>query len=219
MSAPDQARARLRAKNGARVADRGQWATPGDRGGRVRRLRGALVGLAILGALGPGASQVARGGEIWRGTDEQGNVIFSDQPIPGGKRIVVPPVQTFEALPVPRGSRASPPSPAPGQTAPPYRVLEIASPADGEPVRANNGRVEVRVRLEPELAPGHEILVLLDGVPAGAPARSPLVALENVSRGTHTLTVMVRDGDGRELVRSPPVTFHLLRVHAGGQAG
>jgi len=41
--------------------------------------------------------------------------------------------------------------------------------------------------------------------------------LENVDRGTHTLTTEIIDEQGRVLIRSPSTSFHMLRVAVGNR--
>lgn len=51
--------------------------------------------------------------------------------------------------------------------------------------------------------------LLVDGAPYGAPGRATQVTLTDVDRGEHQLQAVVVDGDGAELLRSPPSVFFL----------
>jgi hypothetical protein len=140
-----------------------------------------------------------------------GTVSFSDEPVPGAKRVEIPPPSTIElpAPPPPQASAAEP------QQTPSYSRLAFLSPSDDEPVRANDGVVEVRLALEPALREdaGHRLRVTLDNevVRESAPLS---FELENVDRGTHSLTATVVDADGNPVMPGQGVTFHVLRVSA-----
>lgn len=153
--------------------------------------------------------------DIWKGVDKDGNVLYSDEPIPGGTRIHREPVQTI-APPRPRAP-ATPPRQAPGVS---YEVVEVLLPDQDATVRDNQGRVEVNVALTPNLRVelGHRVLVLLDGSPRGEPATTTRLEISDVERGTHTLEVRVLAADGSLLARSDPVTFHMHRTALGGTA-
>ena len=96
-----------------------------------------------------------------------------------------------------------------------YERLTIANIQNGEAVRANTGNVTVKLALNPELwaEAGHRFVVLLEGQERQR-SQASTVELVNLDRGQHTLQGMVIDADGRELIRSEPVTFYIKRVSA-----
>ena len=131
--------------------------------------------------------------------------------MPGAEKVDLK-VQTYTpAQPPP--ARSPQPSQAPAQEAPDYRSLEIWKPAQDEAIVNTAGSVSVRLRLEPGLADNHSIFLFLDGQRVD---NQPLDALDfqlnEVPRGTHALTAMVTDADGKTLIQAPPVVFHVVQT-------
>lgn len=193
------------------------WEMHGSR----NRFTGALTyALALFLASGPG--QAAAAGKAYRWIDPTtGAVVFSDTlppadwPVRDLERIELPEPRTVPAFRPPRGlpdAGADTRRAAPEPPQAPYGRVWILWPSDDEAVRANAGNVTVRIGLEPQrLRPGDAVVLYLDGVPVVRASRLD-IELENVDRGTHTLQAAVVDPAGETLVRSEPVSFHLLRA-------
>ena len=92
-----------------------------------------------------------------------------------------------------------------------YTGADILSPAADEGVRANAGEIWVQTRITPALRKGHQVRLLLDGLPYGQAQKSPRFHLVGLDRGTHALQVQVVDAAGRVVFAGVPGTFHLLR--------
>jgi hypothetical protein len=156
----------------------------------------------------------AASAEVYRIVDEDGNVTFTDQPRPGAERLRVAPVPTYRApkLPSPTGAEDTPVETVK------YQSVRIAQPEDDLAIRDNAGNVTVSVTTDPALvtAQGHRIQLYLDGEKQGKPTTSTMFTFSNLDRGTHTLVAAVVDDKGKELARSQPSTFHLLRAAVGG---
>ncbi len=150
---------------------------------------------------------------IYKWVDPQGNIIYSDKPRPGAEEVKIPEAQTYPAPP-------PPPAPSPALSPQPqvftdYQKVEITSPANYEAVRENAGNVSVTVSLTPDLqlGLGHKLVLLVDGPQSfQAESTSPQFQFTNLDRGTYTLRAVVVDSKGKEIARSEPSTFHLLRV-------
>ena len=97
-----------------------------------------------------------------------------------------------------------------------YESIRILSPQDDEGIRSNNGDFTAKGELLPPLRPDleHHIQWLLDGkeVPD---ANGLTLNLKNVDRGTHQLQLRVIDFDGKVVIESPTLSFHILRVRLG----
>lgn len=157
-------------------------------------------------------------GEIYKYTDANGNTVYSEH-APAGKpaqEMKLPPLNSVQ---MPKSKPSSALEPPATVTAPPqnsvanYATLELSGiPSDGA-IRANNGTFDVGVNLQPRLAPGHLLQLILDGVAYGTPSNVPRLQLINVDRGQHSLAVQVLTG--AEVVQtSPPTTIYVLRVSA-----
>ena len=162
--------------------------------------------LLLLAALVPAVPATA---VVYRWVDEEGNVVYSDQPHPGAERIEELEVQTLPAPPPPPPLERTPqPQPAPG-----YEAVRIERPRPDETIIDTQGNFTVAGSLQPPLqaAAGHRVRLLLDGKPVGEPGTSLSFSLTNIDRGTHTVQLEVVDRDGKRVAASEPVTFHLRR--------
>ena len=156
---------------------------------------------------------------LYRYVDEQGNVVYTDRPVPGAEpvspgAITVIPTTPKTQVEIELAPPQSPPVSAKEDTGSVDYQLRIVRPRPDQGVRANDGRVPVEVRVEPKPKAASSLVyqAYLDGQPYGDPSRTLQWILEGVPRGTHTLTVAMLDEKGRELARSPAITFHVLRV-------
>lgn len=82
----------------------------------------------------------------------------------------------------------------------------IVSPAVDEMVHSNVGSVRVVVEDVPR---GLRLQPVLDGAVTGEPVADPVFHLSGVERGTHELVITLVDARGRQVGRTPPVTFHV----------
>jgi hypothetical protein len=89
-----------------------------------------------------------------------------------------------------------------------YDRLEIWSPDNGASFFGADAVVSVRIRSEPEIGPTHRLLTYLDGklLPGDNATEH---SLTNVERGVHSVTSVIVNRDGKELIRSQPVVFHI----------
>ncbi|MCY1277562.1 hypothetical protein D9M68_362450 [compost metagenome] len=128
---------------------------------------------------------------IYKYTDANGNTVFTSHPPEGvnATEMEAPPAPVVGTrLPAGMPSTAEPASEAH------YRVLALTNLPSEEALRANNGTFSVEVALQPRLAPGHRLQMLLDGRPYGSPSNETLFTLTNIDRGDHTLAVQVLSG-------------------------
>ncbi len=149
---------------------------------------------------------------MYKWVDDEGNIQYSDKPQHKDAQPFTPPgLTTTPAVKVPpKPVKKTTPEPAP--TA--YSDLKIVSPQQDATIRSNPGNVTVEFQLVPALNTelGHSVSVLLDGTPARDNITTNRVQLTNVDRGTHNITILVKDNKGRTLRSSDSVTIHLHRV-------
>ncbi len=148
--------------------------------------------------------------EIYRWRDAQGNIIYSDEPVPGAERVDTA-AGAGPARSAPMVVRHGPQTPA--QPGGPYRSFELLVPADKAVIVDPEGAVPVEVRLEPflDIAAGHRFRITVDGgdqVHYTTIARYKLVGL---GTGTHRLVVEVVDADDRVLAGPVEVDFFSRR--------
>ena len=148
--------------------------------------------------------------DVYKSVNENGEIIYSDQPSPNSQRMKLPELPTYKAPPVPGFS-------SPQNTAPavvnPYKSVKILEPENNATIRDNQGIVRVQVALDPPLMTkdGHKIQFYLNGEPHGMPVGTTSISFSNLDRGTYTLSTSVVNTDGVALMSSAPVEFHLHR--------
>ncbi len=152
-------------------------------------------------------------GDIYKSIGPEGQVIYSDQAVPGAEEIRLDPVQTYSP---PRLPRTLDPD---TQTAPSlepdhYEGFSVQQPGDHETIWDNQGNVSVVLSLQRDLRPGDEFQVLLDDHHVIARGHTPIFHLQNIDRGTHRLQGVIMDAFGGEVARTPTITFHLRRTIA-----
>jgi hypothetical protein len=145
--------------------------------------------------------------EVWIWTDANGVTNISDRPVAGARRTEI---ATFSS-PAPEAAPAPPPTGAREQTAPAveYRLLEIWEPEQDASFFGADVAVNVRMRVEPDLAPGHRIFLFLDGQRVEGATDALEHTLTGVPRGAHSLTAVIWDAGSTELFRSQPRVFHV----------
>lgn len=171
----------------------------------ARPLTVLLACLALVTSL-PGQ---ATGSDIYKRVTPDGTVVYSDQPDPGATKVEPPPSQVIDPF-VSREQPTSPsPPPAKGE-APYYTRLAITSPAEDEALWDETS-VEVAVSMEPAVDrdDGHSLVLLLDGQPVAQASQGNRFQLDDVARGSHSLQARIEDADGKVLIQTDPVTFHV----------
>jgi len=148
--------------------------------------------------------------EVYRSVDEDGNVIYSDQPSPGAEKIKLDKIQTVDAPAVKPSATGE--GSGKGNEDNAYTGVAIQRPGSGDAIRTNDGNIVVSVSVSPQLKVrnGHKVVVYLDGNEASR-GTSMQFDLENLDRGTHSLAAAVVDGKGSEMIRSAPISFTVQR--------
>jgi hypothetical protein len=147
--------------------------------------------------------------QVWTWTDETGQVHYSDRPVPGAREIELSHAQS---IPMPRAEPAVTASGQAATDASQRYTLRIASPEEEETLWNTGGTLTVEVQLAPQLQPGHQVDVVLNGERRNLARRTTRFTLEEVWRGEHTLQAVIVDQADRELQRSPAVTFFVQQT-------
>jgi hypothetical protein len=168
-------------------------------------MRTPTLTLLLTAALALPAAVLAA--NVYKWVDEKGVTHYSDQPHPKAKEVQVDSAQTYSTESSPQAS--SPSSTAAATSAPPYGICEIYRPEADETFQ-NTSTVTAKVRLEPELRPGDRVAIAVDGKRlTGQPDRALEFVITEVSRGTHSLLVVVEDRQGKAVCTAPAVQFHV----------
>ena len=148
--------------------------------------------------------------DVYKWTNESGEVVYSDTYRHGAERIRVSGSKSSpSSVPdTPEGS----PSPEPDVEDVTYRSFEVVLPENDQTIRSNEGTVGVSLALSPALAANHSIHVFVDGNRIEGEMKSTQFSLNNLNRGTHSLEVKVVDDTGNALASAPAVNFHLRKA-------
>jgi hypothetical protein len=162
--------------------------------------------LLLVLALAAGLSGAASASDVWKWVDERGITHYSDQPVPGAIKIEVRAgnIAQGPAEDAPPSASGSPPAAAVTN----YRNFEIWRPENDQVFSNTGGQVNVEIRIEPAVGPGHTVNLYLDGKLVTGSARNALsYSLTGVTRGTHNVTATVTDQRGKQLQETKSVVF------------
>jgi len=162
--------------------------------------------------------------QIYRVTDADGNVVFTDVPPRADEKsdpVELSSGSTFEIEDaLPSGSSDSPAASWSSDStddentddiqAIGYEMLQVVSPANDSSVRENAGNVAVSVAVNPELRPGNRVQLEMDGKVIRTTTTTQ-INLTEVDRGSHVLRAHIIDDSGDRLISSEPSVFHLSR--------
>ena len=166
-------------------------------------------GLAALLSAAVSAEPAAR---VYKTTDENGNVVFTDDPRGReAEAVELRETMTFSTEPTEAAPQSGPP-PRPqdlrAQETPPAPVIALASPAPEETIRSNDGSLLVVARIDGELRVGDALEVLIDGA-ALARNSTGRFALSGIDRGAHRVQVRLVNADGETERCTAEQTFYL----------
>ncbi|SRR6056297_884961 len=179
-----------------------------SRGSNRRRVSpGIALVLAVLLYPLAGSAETS----IYRTTDAEGNVIFTDAPPAGAdarsERLELQRTNTTPPPPeVDRVIQAEEPKEAPTAW-----EVGITSPANETTIPMGPGNFSVSASVRPALGANQRLQLMVDGAAQGEPNQSGSWQLTNVFRGEHTLKVNVLDDAGKTLATSEPVTVYVMR--------
>jgi hypothetical protein len=146
---------------------------------------------------------------VYKWTDADGVVHFSDQPVPGAERIVTAGGTTRGIL-----SQSAPKAPVekPKTKGSPldYTQFTITSPGEQETF-TGNPTVMVSLALEPSLKANQTITWTLNGVQVNQPPDAVKFTLSDLARGSYTLTATLTDQPSGESKSADPLTFFVVR--------
>lgn len=160
-----------------------------------------IISVLLLVLLNPAIAET-----VYKTVDENGNVIFTDKPSEEAEKVKIQDLEN--TIDNPNPAKYKPSAPKSDAVSFSYESLTVTSPENGAGIRSNNGSVSISLSIEPNIRPGHKVIIMMDGKQVGT---GFAVSLQNVDRGTHTITAKVVDGEGKSLI-STSSSFSLLRA-------
>ncbi|MEZ5570746.1 MAG: DUF4124 domain-containing protein [Halioglobus sp.] len=152
---------------------------------------------------------------IYRSTDAQGNVVFTDTPPPGGTttdRVEVQRINTVQPPPqITQPSTTNETDTTTAEEKQPAYTVTIVAPENETSFPMGPGNFSVMVSVSPALRKYEGLQLFMDGTPWGTPQLDTMWDLTNVFRGRHDITVGVVDKSGETLAISPPVRVFVHR--------
>ena len=157
------------------------------------------------------APLLLRAAVVYKWTDADGVVHFSDQPVPGAEKIVTDGGSSRGIM------NTAAPSALPAETPKAATRLEstrisIASPTPDQTFSGSEV-MYASAEVDPELQPGGPISISwsLNGSPAAEGEGSTHFALPDLPRGVYTLSATLTDTASGATKSADPVTFNVLR--------
>lgn len=146
---------------------------------------------------------------LYKGLDEEGNVVYSDTPFDNAKEINPPPLTVTKPIKVkPKETVKDPAEEAnPGTS---YTKFNIVSPTNNQTIR-NVPNLTVNLRLKPDLdvIKGDNIWLFFDGKPLVKNSRSLSIPIGRADRGAHTVRAQLRSKTGKIIKSSNTITIHV----------
>lgn len=173
----------------------------------LRMRKGILLG-ALTGLLISLQSLAVIAADIYKSVDEQGRVIYTDKPSGDqpAQKVDLPPVNTLPPEP-----RTHQPAPTINRAARQqlYEV-KIVSPKNNATLTAEQRDLGIAVTLDRPLEPNHWLLFFMNGELLEE-TQSNSVFIEEITRGSHTITVEVIDNKGASLGTSEQIVVNVIR--------
>jgi len=151
--------------------------------------------------------------QIYKWTDSQGVVHFSDTPHTGAEKIDALQAQSY-STPAPSAQPAAQKHVIKKKQES-YIKVAITQPTDQATIRNNQGYVVVTADVEPKLFPGNKAQIVFDDKPQGIPQSNLTFQLNGIYRGSHTIAVQILGANGKVLKTSPSITIFMHRPRVG----
>lgn len=144
---------------------------------------------------------------MYKWTDADGVVHYSDQPAPGAEKVLVSPesLNRASSTAVP----AAKPAAAQKKQKPGLKYLSFSIAAPTAEQTFFDSPVTVILILDPPLDQSHTLTWYLNGEPLADQQNSTQFQLENLARGVYTLSAAIVDSNTNEQANSPSVTFYM----------
>ena len=168
------------------------------------------VSWVLTGAICLAPAHTALAQPVYKVTDTDGNVTFTDTPPLSSDSIV-----EEHSVQAPNSAKPTATTRTPTASveveAPTLYDTRIVTPAENATIPMGPGNFAVQAALSPRLASSETLQLLLDGEPVGAPQRSANWQLTNVYRGEHRLQVVRLDESGAPVDTSAATTVFVMR--------
>ncbi len=149
--------------------------------------------------------------QVYKWTDSQGVVHFSDTPHVGAETINNIQTQNYSTPP----QSTIPKIEEQPKKEKIYKNITILQPQDQATIRNNQGYLVVSVEVLPKLFPSDKVQIVFDGKAQGTPQDRLMFQLNGIYRGMHTIAVQIIDSKNEVVKTSSPVTIYMQRPRVG----
>ncbi len=148
---------------------------------------------------------------VYKWTDADGVIHFSDQAVPGAEKILTSSGSSARSGATPAASNTTASTAQPKPPGLNFIQFSIVSPANQDTITGNQP-INVNLALEPPLKSNQSLTWTLDGGALSNQANATSFTLEDVPRGAHTIMATIEDQAG-ESKSTEPVTFYVMRTN------
>ncbi|MHA7841281.1 MAG: DUF4124 domain-containing protein [Gammaproteobacteria bacterium] len=149
-------------------------------------------------------------GDIYKYTNQQGVVVFSDEATPNAEPVELAPLQSYSTSSMSKSRHNTQDSLK--KTVIRYTHFKFLAPKAKETIWSNAGVINIDVALEPELEFNHRIIILLDGKPVIDAKEGTSFRLTGVERGSHVLLGQVKNAAGKIMIKTKPQALFLQKT-------
>lgn len=176
-----------------------------------------LVIVSTLLSILPISSDAGNEAVMYKKIDKNGNIIFTDKPLPGSKEVKVDTEKNVVETPKVKSTYQPRKNKQENQGAL-YSVLSIDSPKQGDTIINADGNVTMIVGITPKLQPTHQLQLKLNGSVYGAPQDTPYFNIKGLNPGNHSASVVLLEKNTqKELQSTPKVEFKLVQPSSRSQ--
>jgi len=146
---------------------------------------------------------------LYKGLDDEGKVVYSDQPFENSKKLTPPPLTVMDAPKIPvKVEGASTEEETEAVTK--YSKFSIVAPTNNQTIW-NEPDLFVKLKITPGLSAkeGHNFWLLLDGKPLVKNTQSLSIPIGRAERGSHKVQAQIRSKAGKILKSSKAITIHI----------
>lgn len=148
--------------------------------------------------------------EVYKTTDKDGNVVYTDQPPADGsapielRELSVVPAPEYET-PAMRTTGVEEGEADLGALRRGYRDFKLVSPVSEQTIVGTGNVVSVEWTTRFELQPGMAVIVQVDGQPM-PPSTASVISTQPLDRGEHQVSAELVDAQQRSIAKAGPVT-------------
>jgi hypothetical protein len=148
---------------------------------------------------------------VYKGTDANGNTVYSDQPIEHGEKIEITVPPAYKLPPVSQDNNETPSK----DKIIDYKV-SITEPSDQQTFTNDITSIEVKLAIDPQLQKSDQVRLIVNGQPFGGASNAPTFVLNQLPRGAYSITAEIFSINDPSKIRgkSQTITFFQQRAIA-----